>query len=500
MLDDTLIVWGGEFGRTPMAQGNGRDHHIKGFSMWLAGGGIKGGITYGATDELGYDAVENAVHVHDLHATMLHLLGIDHTRLTYRFQGRDFRLTDVAGNVVRPILADVIGTADCERLVLRRRLAESSASMSKVRWGILSTAKIGVGQSHSRHAAGDALPRSWPSPRAMLTRAQAAAERLGIPTAHGSYEALLADPEVDAIYNPLPNHLHVPLVDRGARGRQARAVRKADRTVGRRGPDSWSTRPGGIRKLKVMEAFMYRHHPAVAAGQADRARRRHRRVAHDSDRSFPTTTSTPRISATRPTSAAADWPTSAATAISLSRFIFDAEPRRVMGIVEYDPSFGIDRLASAILDFGGGTSTFTCGTQLAPYQRVNIFGTEGRVEIDIPFNAPPDRPCTMRHQQHGRIEEIALAVCDQYTIQGDLFAAAVLDDTPVPTPIEDARGQHAGDRSRGRQRQVCELDIGRRCAGRPLICIDRQQSGASRDKETRRARRPTAGPCDRRVR
>ncbi len=83
----------------------GRDHHIKGFSLWLAGGGIKGGITYGATDELGYDAVENPVHVHDFHATMLHLLGIDHERLTYRFQGRDFRLTDVAGEVVKPILA-----------------------------------------------------------------------------------------------------------------------------------------------------------------------------------------------------------------------------------------------------------------------------------------------------------------------------------------------------------------------------------------------------------
>ena len=104
MLDDTLIVFGGEFGRTPMAQGDGRDHHIKGFSMWLAGGGVKPGITYGATDELGYNAVENVVTVHDLHATMLHLLGIDHLRLTYRFQGRDFHLTDVSGNVVQGIL------------------------------------------------------------------------------------------------------------------------------------------------------------------------------------------------------------------------------------------------------------------------------------------------------------------------------------------------------------------------------------------------------------
>ncbi len=105
LLDDTLVIWGGEFGRTPMAQGNGRDHHIKGFSCWLAGGGIKGGISHGATDELGYNAVDNIVEVNDLHATLLHQLGIDHRRLTYRFQGRDFRLTDVAGNVVQEILA-----------------------------------------------------------------------------------------------------------------------------------------------------------------------------------------------------------------------------------------------------------------------------------------------------------------------------------------------------------------------------------------------------------
>jgi hypothetical protein len=105
MLDDTLVVWGGEFGRTPMAQGNGRDHHIKGFSMWLAGGGVNGGITHGATDEFGYNAVTDVVPVHDLHATMLYLLGIDHERLTYPFQGRQFRLTDVSGRVVRPLLA-----------------------------------------------------------------------------------------------------------------------------------------------------------------------------------------------------------------------------------------------------------------------------------------------------------------------------------------------------------------------------------------------------------
>ena len=105
LLEDTLVVWACEFGRTPMAQGTGRDHHIKGFSMWMAGGGVKPGTTYGATDELGYNAVENVVTVHDLHATMLHLMGIDHKRFTVRFQGRDFRLTDVHGNVVHDVLA-----------------------------------------------------------------------------------------------------------------------------------------------------------------------------------------------------------------------------------------------------------------------------------------------------------------------------------------------------------------------------------------------------------
>jgi uncharacterized protein (DUF1501 family) len=105
MLAETLVIWGGEFGRTPMVQGSGRDHHIKGFSIWLAGGGIKSGITHGSTDDLGYNAVDDIVHVHDLHATMLYLLGIDPKKLTYKFQGRDFRLTDVHGNVVPNILA-----------------------------------------------------------------------------------------------------------------------------------------------------------------------------------------------------------------------------------------------------------------------------------------------------------------------------------------------------------------------------------------------------------
>jgi uncharacterized protein (DUF1501 family) len=106
LLDDTLVLWGGEFGRTPTSEGaRGRDHNNHGFSVWLAGGGVKGGTIHGATDEYGYHAVEDRVEIHDLHATMLHLLGLDHTRLTYRFGGRDMRLTDVRGHVIHPIIA-----------------------------------------------------------------------------------------------------------------------------------------------------------------------------------------------------------------------------------------------------------------------------------------------------------------------------------------------------------------------------------------------------------
>ena len=124
--------------------------------------------------------------------------------------------------------------------------------------------------------------------------------------------------------------------------------------------------------------------------------------------------------------------------ISLARFIFDAEPQKVCGLMEYDPKLEVDRITSAILDFGRGTSTFTCATQLAPFQRVNIFGSRGRIEIEIPFNAPPDQPCRMWCQTQDQTEEISFPICNQYTIQGDLFSEAILNDTDVPTPLEDA--------------------------------------------------------------
>lgn len=124
--------------------------------------------------------------------------------------------------------------------------------------------------------------------------------------------------------------------------------------------------------------------------------------------------------------------------ISLSRFIFNQEPRQVSGIIEYDPVFNTDRLASGMLDFGTGTASFTCSTQLTPYQRVNIYGTEGRIEIEIPFNAPSDSPTRIWHQYGDKFEEITFDICDQYTIQGDLISKAILNDTDVATPLEDA--------------------------------------------------------------
>ena len=124
--------------------------------------------------------------------------------------------------------------------------------------------------------------------------------------------------------------------------------------------------------------------------------------------------------------------------ISLSRFMFSTEPRRVCVVMDYDPTLKIDRLTSGILQFDQGTSIFTCATQIIPYQRVKIFGTKGWIEIEIPFNAPPDKPCKIWYGDGNRIEEVALEICNQYTLQGDLFSQAILENKPVPTPLEDA--------------------------------------------------------------
>jgi predicted dehydrogenase len=308
--------------------------------------------------------------------------------------------------------------------------------MSKVRWGILSTAKIGLlkvipAMQRGAHCEIVAIASRD------LSRAQAAAQTLGIPKAHGSYEQLLADAEVQAVYNPLPNHLHVPW---SIAALEAGKHVLCEKPIGLSAAEGQKLVDAAKRhpKLKVMEAFMYRHHP-----QWQRAQTLVRQGGVGQLRTiqsfFSYFNNDPKnIRNQAEIGGGGGLFDIGCYAISLSRFIFEAEPRRVCATVDYDPEFKTDRLASAILEFERGTSTFTCGMQLAPYQHVNILGTEGRVEIDIPFNAPPDRPCTMRHQRRDHVEEISVGTCDQYTIQGDLFSQAVLHDRPVPTPIEDA--------------------------------------------------------------
>lgn len=310
-----------------------------------------------------------------------------------------------------------------------------SRTMTKIRWGVLSTAKIGIQQVIPAMQQGNHCNTIAIASRS-LKKAQAAARQLGIPKAYGSYDELLADPDIDAIYNPLPNHLHVPWSIKAlTAGKHVLCEKPIALTAaeGQELVDVAKKQP----QLKVMEAFMYRLHPQwqraqqlVVEGKIGNLRTIQTFFSY-----YNTDPANIRNMADIGGGGLMDI---GCYAISLARFIFGTEPERVCGIVEYDPQFKTDRLASGILDFGRGTSTFTCSTQLTPYQRVNIFGTKGRIEIQIPFNAPSDQPCKMWYQHGPKIEEIVLPVCNQYTIQGDLFSEAVLNDTNVPTPIEDA--------------------------------------------------------------
>ena len=307
--------------------------------------------------------------------------------------------------------------------------------MTKIRWGVLSTANIGVAKVLPAMQRG-ALCEVTAIASRDLSKAQATAKQLGIPKAYGSYEELLADPEIDAIYNPLPNHLHVPWSIKAIEaGKHVLCEKPIALTTAE--AQTLADAAKQHSQLKVMEAFMYRHHPQwqrarqiVSAGGIGALRTIQSFFSYYND--------DPGNIRNQADIGGGGLMDIGCYNISISRFIFDAEPQRVCGIVEYDPQLKTDRLASGMLDFGRGTATFTCSTQLASYQRVNIFGDSGRIEIEIPFNAPPDRPCKIWHQRAGIIDEIVFDVCDQYTLQGDALARAILDDTPVPTPIEDA--------------------------------------------------------------
>jgi predicted dehydrogenase len=307
--------------------------------------------------------------------------------------------------------------------------------MSKVRWGVLSTANIGLEKVLPAMQRGGYCAITAIASRS-LEKAQAAAARLGIPKAYGSYEELLADPDVDAVYNPMPNHLHVPW---SIKALQAGKHVLCEKPIALSAAEAQQLADAAQQhpKLKLMEAFMYRHHPQW---------RRAKQIVGDGgigelrtiQSFFSYYNDDPGNIRNQADIGGGGLMDIGCYNISLSRFIFGDEPRRIFGIVELDPVLNTDRLVSGILDFGRGTSTFTCSTQLTSYQRVNIFGTTGRVEIEIPFNAPPDRPTKLWHAHDGTIDEIVFDVCDQYTLQGDLFSQAILNDTPVPTPIADA--------------------------------------------------------------
>ncbi|KAA0140851.1 Gfo/Idh/MocA family oxidoreductase [Gimesia chilikensis] len=306
---------------------------------------------------------------------------------------------------------------------------------NRIRWGILSTAKIGTVQVIPAMQQGEHCEISAIASRTLDQAEQTAAE-LGIPRAYGSYEELLTDPDIDAIYNPLPNHLHVPWSIKAIEAGKHVLCEKPiglSSSEGQQLVDCAAAHP----ELKVMEAFMYRHHPQwqlarklVTDGTIGELRTIQSFFSYFND--------DPQNIRNQSEIGGGGLMDIGCYPISLSRFIFGEEPQRVSGIVEYDSELGTDRLASATLDFGRGTSTFTCSTQLNPYQRVQIHGTQGRVEIEIPFNAPIDRPCRVWHQTGADIAEVKLDQCNQYSIQGDLFSLAILNNTAVPTPLTDA--------------------------------------------------------------
>lgn len=309
--------------------------------------------------------------------------------------------------------------------------------MNKISWGVLSTAAIGLNKvipamQQGRYCQIDALASRDGE------KAKSAAAALGIVKSYGSYEALLADPDIDAVYNPLPNHLHVPWT---VKALEAGKHVLCEKPIGLDAAEAQALidAAGRYPQLKVMEAFMYRFHPQWLHAKTliDEGAIGDLKTVQTFFSYFNDDPGNIRNMADIGGGGLMDigcYP------ISQARFLYGAEPRRVQGHLEFDPGFHTDRVASAILDFGETTATFTCSTQLNPYQRAQLVGTKGRIEIEIPVNAPPDKPCRLWLHTGAESKEISFEVCDQYTLQGDAFSLAVLEDKPVPTPLGDALG------------------------------------------------------------
>jgi len=313
----------------------------------------------------------------------------------------------------------------------------------KIRWGVLSTAAIGLrkvipGMQLGQFCTVDAIASRD------LAKAQKAAADCGIARAYGSYEELLEDPEIEAIYNPLPNQLHVPWTIKAAEaGKHVLCEKPLSVTVAEAESLLDVRERTGV---KIGEAFMIRSYPQWL---------RLRELLNDGRigelRSvvgfFSYFNVDPANIRNRMDSGGGALMDIGCYLIHASRYAFGGQPTRVVASIDRDPRMGIDRLTSAILEFPAGQAIFTCSTQLIPYQRVHFLGTRGRIELEIPFNAPPDRPTRLFIDSTGDLfgqpEVETFPTCDQYTLQGDAFSKAILDDTEVPVPLEDAIGNMA---------------------------------------------------------
>jgi predicted dehydrogenase len=312
--------------------------------------------------------------------------------------------------------------------------------MDRLRLGVLSTADI---------ARTKVIPGMRTAQRIEVVaiasrdegRARSAAAELGIPRAYGSYEALLADEDVDAVYIPLPNHLHAPWAIRAAEaGKHVLCEKPLAMTAAEAESMASAADAAGV---VLMEAFMYRHHPSwQAALEVVRSGRLGRLTAVQSWFSYYNDDPT-NIRNIREAGGGALYDIGCYD-VHLSRLLFGSEPTRVAAAITRDPVQGVDTLTSAILVFGEGVATFTCSTRVETDQRVHVYGTEGRLSIEIPFNIPPDRPTRIHVTAGGEppiapaTETLEFAIADPYGIEADVFAGAVLDGTPLPFGPSDA--------------------------------------------------------------
>lgn len=312
---------------------------------------------------------------------------------------------------------------------------EGENTMSKVRWGVLSTAKIGMekvipAMQLCRHGEIVAI-----ASRDIISAGDAA-NKLNIPKYYGTYEELLADTEVDAVYIPLPNHLHASWMIR-AMDAGKHVLCEKPLSLNYLEAQSLLEKKRLYPTLKVMEAFMYRHHSQWMMTRriiAERGIGELRTIQSF----FSYYNDDPKNIRNIHESGGGGLMDIGCYCISLARYLFNREPSRVCGIVDRDPIFHTDRMFSGIMDFDIGTATFTCSTQLQPFQRVVVLGTDGGIELELPFNPRHDRECLIRLMKKGEMKVISPPACNQYTEQGDAFSRAILENTNVPFSLEDA--------------------------------------------------------------